>query len=62
MPSGLDKDSPWCDLGRVVRDHQRKDGCARGSFDPVDVWSPDGGRVYSTAMIALALANQLGPK
>ncbi|MCK6481092.1 MAG: terpene cyclase/mutase family protein, partial [Planctomycetes bacterium] len=37
--------------------HQRGegDGCARGSFDPVDPWSPEGGRVYSTAVNALTL-------
>jgi len=35
--------------------HQRgeADGCARGSWDPVDPWGPDGGRVYSTAINAL---------
>lgn len=26
-----------------------------GSWDPVDVWGEDGGRVYSTAMMTLAL-------
>jgi hypothetical protein len=37
---------------------QRKDGdpCDfRGSFDPVDAWGAEGGRVYSTATAALAL-------
>lgn len=32
-----------------------KDGCARGSWDPVDAWSPVGGRVYSTAMCCMCL-------
>ncbi len=38
--------------------HQRADGdvCgALGSWDPIDPWSPDGGRVYSTSMALLAL-------
>jgi hypothetical protein len=37
---------------------QRLDGdpCGfRGSFDPIDPWGPDGGRVYSTAILTLAL-------
>ncbi len=32
-----------------------KDGCARGSWDPLDPWRIDGGRIYSTAMATLAL-------
>ncbi len=35
---------------------QRQDGdpCAyQGSWDPVDPWGKEGGRVYSTAMMAL---------
>jgi hypothetical protein len=41
-----------------VIDRQRKDGdfcMVRGSWDPVDPWGPDGGRVYSTACLALCL-------
>ena len=34
---------------------QRDDGTARGSWDPVGVWGEDGGRVYSTAILALTL-------
>ena len=30
-------------------------GCARGSWDAADPWKDEGGRVYSTAMAALAL-------
>ena len=36
----------------------RKDGiyCTyKGSWDPKGPWGPDGGRVYSTAMMALCL-------
>ncbi|HLY10210.1 MAG TPA: hypothetical protein VKW04_12960 [Planctomycetota bacterium] len=42
---------------RVLISHQRKyaDGCGCGSWDPVDRWSPEGGRVYATAMNALTL-------
>jgi hypothetical protein len=37
--------------------HQRKyaDGCGCGSWDPVDRWGAEGGRVYATAMNALTL-------
>jgi hypothetical protein len=37
--------------------HQRLDrqDCRYGSWDPVDPWSPDGGRVYATALNALCL-------
>ncbi len=43
--------------GAVVQT-QREDGdyCAyRGSWDPIDPWGRDGGRVYSTAILALCL-------
>ena len=38
--------------------NQRKDGtyCAfKGSWDPLDPWSPEGGRVYSTAILTMCL-------
>ncbi len=35
--------------------HQRVDGCARGSWDPLGAWGEDGGRVYSTVMSALSM-------
>ena len=34
---------------------QRQDGNFTGSWDPVGVWGDDGGRVYSTAILALTL-------
>ncbi|MBK9388411.1 MAG: terpene cyclase/mutase family protein [Planctomycetes bacterium] len=34
---------------------QRKDGHLAGSWDPVDPWGEDGGRIYSTAMCVLCL-------
>jgi hypothetical protein len=34
---------------------QRQDGNARGSWDPVDPWGEDGGRVYATATMCLCL-------
>jgi hypothetical protein len=42
-------------VGRALGPTQRGDdaGCARGSWDPVDPWGADGGRVYSTAINAL---------
>ena len=45
-------------LSKALIEHQRADGgpCAfQGSWDPIDPWGPDGGRVYMTAMAALAL-------
>lgn len=45
-------------LVEALADHQRTDGdaCgARGSWDPIDPWGPDGGRVYMTALAVLAL-------
>jgi hypothetical protein len=38
----------------VVRS-QRTDGNFKGSWDPVDAWGDDGGRVYSTAIMTLCL-------
>lgn len=34
---------------------QRQDGNFHGSWDAVDPWGPDGGRVYSTAIMVLCL-------
>jgi hypothetical protein len=44
-------------LKAVVIDHQRgdKDGCLEGSWDPVDPWGEEGGRVYSTALMTMCL-------
>jgi hypothetical protein len=42
----------------AVVDTQRRDGdyCgAKGSWDPLDPWGPDGGRVYATAVLAMCL-------
>ena len=36
--------------------HQAGQPCRyRGSWDPVDAWSPEGGRVYATAILAMCL-------
>ena len=34
---------------------QREGGNEHGSWDSVDAWGEDGGRVYSTAILALTL-------
>jgi hypothetical protein len=34
---------------------QRQDGDARGSWDPIGPWAAEGGRVWSTAMLAMCL-------
>jgi hypothetical protein len=50
---------PWsAALRAAVLPNQRLDTdyCRyRGSWDPIDPWGPDGGRVYATAILALAL-------
>lgn len=49
---------PWSAAARrVLVAHQRKyaDGCGCGSWDPVDRWGAEGGRVYATAINALTL-------
>lgn len=50
--------SAWsANARRALVAHQRKyaDGCGCGSWDPVDRWGAEGGRVYATAMNALTL-------
>ncbi|MBN2490951.1 MAG: terpene cyclase/mutase family protein, partial [Planctomycetes bacterium] len=42
-------------MKKAIVEHQRKDGCAEGSWDPVGPWGADGGRVYATAMMTLSL-------
>ena len=44
-------------LGEAVLEHQHPagSGSRAGSWDPVDPWGPDGGRVYSTALMTLSL-------
>ena len=39
----------------ALLDNQRRDGHAAGSWDPVGPWGSTGGRVYSTALLALCL-------
>ena len=45
-------------LKTAMVDNQRKDTtyCMyKGSWDPIGPWGPDGGRVYSTAILAMCL-------
>ncbi|MBI4613362.1 MAG: hypothetical protein HY720_07095 [Planctomycetes bacterium] len=39
----------------AIVSHQRKDGDERGSWDAIDAWGTEGGRVYATAINVLAL-------
>jgi len=39
----------------AIIEHQRKDGCAKGSWDPVGPWGSEGGRVYSTALMVMCM-------
>jgi hypothetical protein len=41
----------------AIADHQRMeaDRDERGSWDPVDPWSPEGGRIYATALNCLSM-------
>ena len=55
---GGDAWARWETALSTATDHQRKDGtyCGfKGSWDPVDPWSPELGRVYSTAVVTLCL-------
>ena len=50
--------SPKSAMKGAIVDTQRKDTdfCMyKGSWDNIDPWGPDGGRVYSTAAMALCL-------
>ncbi|MCI0585555.1 MAG: terpene cyclase/mutase family protein [Planctomycetes bacterium] len=42
-------------LKKALLAHQRRDGDAAGSWDPIGTWGKDGGRIYSTALGALCL-------
>jgi biopolymer transport protein ExbD len=42
-------------LKSALIEHQVKNGCAEGSWDPKDPWGEEGGRVYSTALMTLCL-------
>jgi hypothetical protein len=42
-------------LKTEIVDRQVKAGCTNGSWEPKDPWCDDGGRVYSTALMALCL-------
>ena len=55
---GADAEAWRAALAKALVEHQRTEGqpCGvRGSWDPTDPWGSDGGRVYMTAMAALAL-------
>ena len=42
-------------LTRAAVETQQREGNRRGSWDPIDPWGEDGGRVYSTAIMVLCL-------
>jgi len=42
-------------MGPAIIDHQRKEGCEKGSWDPVGPWGRAGGRVYSTALMVMCM-------
>jgi len=39
----------------VKHQHPKGSGARTGSWDPIDPWGPDGGRVYSTACLVMCL-------
>jgi hypothetical protein len=44
------------EMVRAVLNHQVREGCEKGSWDPkLDPWGNQGGRVYSTALLVLCL-------
>ena len=54
---------PWkawrAGMDKAIVQSQRKDTdyCLyKGSWDPIGPWGPDGGRVYSTALMAMCMA------
>ena len=42
-------------MAKTATESQRQDGDAIGSWDPIGPWGFSGGRIYSTAMMAMAL-------
>lgn len=42
-------------LHKALLKNQHQSGARAGSWDPIDVWGAEGGRVYATAILALAL-------
>ncbi len=50
---------PWKQWNTAMKseiiDHQQKDGDEKGSWDPVGPWGPEGGRVYSTAVLVMCM-------
>jgi len=38
-----------------IIDHQHKENCEKGSWDPVGPWGSEGGRVYSTAVCVMCM-------
>jgi hypothetical protein len=46
----------------VSRQQKYAQGCSCGSWDPVDRWGREGGRVYATAMNALTLGILVNPR
>jgi len=53
--------TPWrAAMRKAVLEAQCRDrSCARGSWDPIDAWGGEGGRVYSTALLAMCLEADL---
>lgn len=49
----------WSQSMDQLVEHQVHDGCKAGSWDPVGPWGSAGGRVYSTAIVALTLEEAL---
>jgi hypothetical protein len=42
-------------MKEAIIKHQRTSGDEKGSWDPLDPWAEDGGRVYSTALMTMCL-------
>lgn len=60
--TGGDQWAEWSKfLTSAVADKQCQKGNRAGSWDPIGVWSEDGGRVYTTAALALACHATLPP-
>ena len=59
---------PWKKWNKAIQyallpsQNRAGSGSRLGSWDPVGVWGPDGGRVYSTALLALTLRSYYVPR
>ena len=42
-------------IGALLPNQRKEPECLRGSWDPIDAWGEEGGRVYATALLTMCL-------